>query len=129
MADLVLGLGALVDSEDCTVEVTSAGTVVLDSATRLDVGPLRVHPVSGRGIEPWGVIDQIERRCATVGPHGADVILVAGLRSRRPEAPAPPDDILGLIPKDDITYAVSAPRVVDVDELRQDATLRTELAR
>ncbi len=129
MADLVLGLGALVGSADCAVEVTSAGTVTFDAPSNPDLGPLTVHPVSGRGIAPWGVIDRVEQRCATVGQHSADVVLVAGLRSSRPDAPSPPYDILGPIPSGDITYAISSPRIVDVDELRQDSNMRMELAR
>lgn len=129
MADLVLGLGALVVSEDCTVDVTPEGTVIIDSPGNPDVPPLRVHPVSGRGIAPWGVLDKVEQRCRGAGQQSADVILVSGLRSRRPDAPSPPDDIVGQVPTDDITYAVSSLKVVDVDELRLNPDVRVELAR
>ncbi|MCC5954403.1 MAG: hypothetical protein JJU45_20135 [Acidimicrobiia bacterium] len=128
IADLVLGLGALVASEDCTVEVTSAGTVKLEAPSSSE-GPLTVRLVSGRGIEPWGVIDQVEKTCSDTGPLNADVILYASVRTKPPIAPVAPSEIVGEIPADDITYAVTSPRTIDVDDLRTDPDLRSELAR
>lgn len=129
MADLVLGLGALVRSDGCTVEVTSSGTVAIDPPATAGGRPLRVHPASGRGVTPWGAIDKIEQQCRTPGPQSADLVLVAAFRGKRPENPVPPDDILGPVPADDITYAATSVRVVDVDEIRLDPGLREELAR
>lgn len=128
IADLVLGLGALVVSEDCTVEVTDAGTVKLEAPSNLD-GPLAIHPVAGRGLEPWTVLDQVEKVCSAAGPRSADVILYSGLRTKRPDAPAAPGDILGDVPIDDITYAVTSLKIVDVDDLRTDPALRAEMSR
>jgi hypothetical protein len=128
IADLVLGLGALVASEDCTVEVTEAGTVRLEAPSNPD-GPLAIHPVAGRGLEPWGVLDRVEKVCSAAGPRSADVILYSGLRTKRPDAPAAPGDIVGDVPTDDITYAVTSLKLVDVDDLRIDPALRAELSR
>jgi hypothetical protein len=128
IADLVLGLGALVASEDCTVEVTEAGTVRLEAPSNPD-GPLAIHPVAGRGLEPWGVLDRVEKVCSAAGPRSADVILYSGLRTKRPDAPAAPGDIVGDVPTDDITYAVTSLKIVDVDDLRIDPALRAELSR
>lgn len=129
VADLVLGLGALARSADCTVEVTSAGKVAISPSAASGSRPLRVHPASGRGVVPWGAIDKIEKQCSTPGPQSADIVLVAAFRGKRPEQPVLPDDILGPIPADDITYAATSVRVVDVDEIRSDPGLREELAR
>ncbi len=128
IADLVLGLGALVVSEDCTAVVTEAGTVGLESPSN-QAGPLKVQVVTGRGLEPWGVIDRVEKACSGAGPRSADVILYSGLRTKRPDAPAAPSDIVGEVPTDDITYAVTSLKIVDVDELRTDSALRSALAR
>lgn len=129
VADLVLGLGALATSDDCVVEVTAAGIVSIGPPSEPGTRPLRVHPASGRGVIPWGEIDTIERQCSRPGPQSADIVLVAAFRGKRPETPAPPDDILGPVPADDITYAMRSVRVVDVDEIRSDPALREELAR
>lgn len=128
IADLVLGLGALIESEDCTAVVTEAGTVRLESPSN-PAGPLTVHPVTGRGIEPWGVIDRVERACSAAGPRSADVVLCSGLRTKRPESPSAPGDIVGDVPTDDITYAVTSLKIVDVEDLRTDSALRSALAR
>ncbi len=128
VADLVLGLGALVASGDCTAEVTEVGTVRLESASS-QAGTLTVHPLTGRGIEPWGVIDRVEKVCSAAGRRSADVILYSGLRTKRPDSPAPPGDIVGDVPTDDITYAVTALKIIDVDDLRTDSALRSALAR
>jgi hypothetical protein len=128
LADLVLGLGAMITSADCTAVINKAGTVTLESPSN-PAGPLTVHPVTGRGIEPWGVIDQVEMACSVAGPRSADVVLCSGLRTRRPTSPAAPADILGDVPTDDITYAVTSLTIVDVDDLRTDSALRSVLAR
>jgi hypothetical protein len=128
IADLVLGLGALVASEDCTAEVTDVGTVKLEAPSS-QVGALTVHVIAGRGLEPWGVMDRVEKVCSAAGPRHADVILYSGLRSKRPDAPAAPGDIVGDVPTDDITYAVTSLTIVDVDDLRTDPALRAELSR
>ena len=128
MADLVVGLGSLVSSVDCTVEVTDAGTVRLESISS-GAGPLVIHVVAGRGLEPWGVIDRVERVCSASGTRSADVILHSGLRTKRPAAPAPPIDIVGDVPPHDISYASASVRIVCIDDLRTDADLRAELAR
>jgi hypothetical protein len=128
IADLALGLGALVASEDCTVAVTDVGTVRLAAASNPD-GALTVQPVAGRGIAPWGVIDQVEKVCSVAGPRSADVILYSGLRTKPPASPSPPIDIVGDYPTDDVRYGVTSLRIVDVDDLRTDPDLRAELAR
>ena len=128
IADLTLGLGALVASEDCTVEVTDVGTVRLASPSNQN-GGLTVQPVAGRGIAPWGVIDRVERVCSVAGPRSADVILCSGMRTKRPASPAPPIDIVGDYPAGDVRYGVSPIRIVDVDDLRTNPELRAELAR
>lgn len=127
IADLILGLGALVASEDCTVEITGAGTVKLEAPSNSD-GPLTIYPVAGRGLEPWGVIDRVAKVCSATGARSADVILYSGLRSKPPSDPVPPSDIVGEVPADDITYAVTSLRIVDVDDLRTDPSLRLGLA-
>lgn len=128
IADVVLGLGALVASEDCTAVVTEVGTVTLESPSNY-AGPLTIQVVTGRGLEPWGVIDQVEKVCSAAGPRNADVILYSALRTQRPESPAAPSDIVGDVPPDDISYAVSPLKIVDVDVLRSDSDLRSALAR
>lgn len=128
IADVVLGLGALVASTDCTVEVTGAGTVKLEAPSN-QAGPLTVCVIAGRGLESWGVTDQVERVCSAPGPRSADLILYSGLRTRRPDTPAPPGDIVDSIPLNDITYAVAPVQIVDIDDLRLNPDLCARFAR
>lgn len=123
-ADLIRGLTYFVDSDDVSVTFLPGGSVRLEQA---GVRPLSVLPIAGRALHHWGVVDKMAEESCQPGADSPDIILAAGFRGVRPDAIAPPPDITGEVPSDDITMPAAGPRIVDLDALRVDPSIAKEL--
>lgn len=119
-ADLLRGLTYFVDTEVTSVTLMPGGSVRLE---RAGARPVSVLPIAGRALHHWGAVDRIAAESSQPGADSPDIILAAGFRGARPPAIAPPPDITGEVPSDDITIAATGPRIVDLDALRADPSI------
>lgn len=124
LADLLLGLSLLLRSAGCALSVNIQGSINIAPPGSPSIV---VRPASGCGVKPWGAVDQLAAKCGSAGADATDVILVAGFRGRRPADVVPPLDITGATSNDDITVGHRVPRILDVDDLREDPELAAEL--
>jgi len=125
LADLLLGVGllrgpggaAICLRPDGVVEVSQPGT-----STRL------VLPVSGRGSRRWSQLDPHVEAMVERLDQPPELVLVAGYQGPRPADLAPPEDIVAADLSDDVAMGSLSPRVVAVEDLRDDPGVLNELA-
>jgi hypothetical protein len=125
VADLLLGVALLCGQGPTEVVLQPDGAFVLSGPTH---PPRRVLAVSGRGTRRWSQLDPLLATRVGDPLAAADLVLAAGFQGTRPPEWAPPDDIVAVEPRNDITVGVPSPRVVAIDDLRRDPDLLDEVA-
>ena len=126
VADLLLGLGLVQRDLAADMVLREDGVVsfVRDGAV---VGSLLA--ASGGGTSRWNAVEPRIRDVLRNLRHPVPVssVVVAGVPGGRPDAVAPPPDVIGGDRVDDITQGTPEPVLVTVDEIRGDPEVITRL--
>jgi hypothetical protein len=121
IADLLLGVGLVARHTDLTSVFRDNGVIELRGNGR---HASSFVAASGGGTLRWSALEaKVLIRLSRLHPIGRPTAaLVSGVSGSRPDAIAPPDDLVGDV-DDDIVLATSATRMVAVDELRQEPNM------
>jgi hypothetical protein len=124
VADLCLGIALLVESPQSRIKAHKSGVITVTKPGN----PARsLYPISGCGHHHWATLDPLVGSCRAELTPAPDVVLAAGYRGTRPEKLVPPLDITGDATPNDIAGPNPCPALVDIDELRTNPSLITEI--